>query len=183
MKTSVDTNPEGRIPRRKFLQISAVGAGALGALGGGAGQGVAAQKTPAAPARGARHFRGPYRGDTLNQVAFPMGGIGAGMICLEGTGALSHVSLRNHPELFHEPCLFAAIAFKGAPTLARVVEGPVPARKIFGARGSGNGEGGTTYGLPRFAEASFEARFPFATVTLSDPAVPLEAQVTGWSPL
>jgi len=31
----------------------------------------------------------------LNQVAFPMGGIGAGMICLEGTGALTKFSLRT----------------------------------------------------------------------------------------
>ena len=38
-----------------------------------------------------------------------MGGIGAGMICLEGTGALSHVSLRNKPDVFNEPCVFAAI--------------------------------------------------------------------------
>jgi uncharacterized protein (DUF608 family) len=182
LNTTDDSNEEGRIPRRKFLKISAVGAGALGALGGGAGQSVAAQKTLAAPGRGGRRFRGAYRGDSLNQVAFPMGGIGAGMICLEGTGALSHVSLRNHPELFHEPCLFAAIAFKGAPALARVVEGPVPARKVFGAPGSGNGEGGTTYGLPRFAEAAFEARFPFGTVSLSDPAVPVGVELTGWSP-
>jgi uncharacterized protein (DUF608 family) len=111
-----------------------------------------------------------------------MGGIGAGMICLEGAGALSHVSLRNRPELFNEPCVFAAIAVKGAPALARVVEGPVPARKIFGAPGSGNGEGGTTYGLPRLTQASFEARFPFATVFLSDPGVPLEVELIGWSP-
>jgi len=32
-----------------------------------------------------------------------MGGIGAGMICLEGTGALSHVSIKNKPEIFMNP--------------------------------------------------------------------------------
>ena len=42
-----------------------------------------------------------------------MGGIGAGMICLEGTGALSHVSLRNRPEVFNEPLIFAALCVKG----------------------------------------------------------------------
>ena len=35
-----------------------------------------------------------YSDANLNRIAFPMGGMGAGMICLEGTGALSHVSLR-----------------------------------------------------------------------------------------
>ena len=37
----------------------------------------------------------PFTGAYLDHVAFPLGGIGAGMVCLEGTGALSHVSLRH----------------------------------------------------------------------------------------
>ena len=82
----------------------------------------------------------------------------------------------------HEPCAFAAISIKGLRGSARVVEGPVPARKVFGGAGSGNGEGGATYGLPRFATASFQARFPFATVSLTDPALPLKVELTGWSP-
>src|SRR2546430_14519373 len=93
-------------------------------------------------------------------VAFPLGGIGAGMLCLEGTGALSHVSLRNHPEVFNEPPVFAAISIKGKRKTARVLEGPVPARKLFGPPGTGNGAAGATYGLPRFQKASFKARFP-----------------------
>ena len=39
--------------------------------------------------------------------------MGAGMICLEGTGALSHVSLRHKPEVFNEPCVFAALPREG----------------------------------------------------------------------
>src|SRR5579863_2210236 len=128
------------------------------------------------------NFNGPYRGDHLGQIAFPMGGIGAGMICLEGTGALSHVSIRNRPEIFNEPCIFAAISIRGAQPVARVLEGPVPTRKIFGPAGSAVGSPGTTYGLPRFANASFEARFPFGKVLLDDPSLPLEVEVTGWSP-
>jgi uncharacterized protein (DUF608 family) len=104
------------------------------------------------------------------------------MICLEGTGALSHVSLRNRPEIFNEPCVFAAISVKGVPAAARVLEGPVPKRKIFGPPGTGNGAGGTTYGLPRFAEARFRTQFPFGVVSLADPRMPLEAEIIGWSP-
>ena len=52
---------------------------------------------------GARAFNGLYHREYLNQIAFPMGGIGAGMICLEGTGALSKFSLRNRPDLTNEP--------------------------------------------------------------------------------
>ncbi len=122
-----------------------------------------------------------YRGAQLNRVAFPMGGIGAGMVCLEGTGAFSHVSLRHQPDVFNEPYLMGALYVKGAPT-ARVLEGPVPARKAFGESGSAQGSGHHPYGFPRFAKASFTTRFPFGTVALQDPAMPVAVEATGWSP-
>ncbi|MFO7733871.1 MAG: GH116 family glycosyl-hydrolase, partial [Candidatus Aminicenantes bacterium] len=129
-----------------------------------------------------RAYNGPYEGPHLNRVAFPIGGIGAGMFCLEGTGAVSHVSVRNVLKFFNEPCTFAAITVKGDENVARVLEGPVPGWKLFGAAGTGNGASGTSYGLPRFGKASFLARFPFATIALDDPAVPLDVTLTGWSP-
>jgi uncharacterized protein (DUF608 family) len=177
--------------RRQFLKLSAVTFGAVGALAATAdgATSVSVSSHPAgvrtartASRRGRRGYNMPYSGDNLNRVAFPMGGIGAGMICFEGTGALSHVSLRHHPDVFNEPCVFAAIAVKGKRPLARVLEGPVPTRKLFGPPGAGNGSGGTTYGLPRFANATFTTRFPFATLALTDPQVPLSVDVTGWSP-
>ena len=116
-------------------------------------------------------------------MAFPLGGIGAGMICLEGSGALSHVSLRNRPEVFNEPCTFAAIAIKGPQKIARVLQGPVPGWKLFGTPGSGNGGGRNVASACRGSrEAVFTARFPFATVRLSDSQVPLEVELTAWSP-
>ena len=61
-----------------------------------------------------RHqYNGPYSGEYLNRIAFPIGGLGAGMFCLEGTGAISHMSVRNKPEIFNEPGWFAAICIKG----------------------------------------------------------------------
>jgi hypothetical protein len=108
--------------------------------------------------------------------------MGAGMICLEGTGALSHFSLRHRPEIFNEPCTFAALGIVGRPDLARVLEGPVPGWKLFGSAGTGNGAAGSSFGLPRFRDATFEARFPFASVSLEDKAVPVAVTLTGWSP-
>lgn len=176
---------ESRVPRREFLKRSATTLGAVGTAHLGAAPvadalapGEEAQWTPAPRPT----YDGVYQGARLNRVAFPMGGIGAGMICLEGTGALSQVSIRNQPDVFNAPCMFAAVSVKGARPAARVLEGPVPGWKIFGARGSANGDEGASYGLPRFAGARFKARFPFATVSLSDDAVPLEVQITGWSP-
>ncbi len=74
---------------------------------------VAGQEKQAGGAKVKRGFNQPYQGDFLNRIAFPIGGIGAGMICLEGTGAISHVSVRNGPDVFNEPLMFAAISVGG----------------------------------------------------------------------
>ncbi|RNI37451.1 hypothetical protein EFY79_08635 [Hanamia caeni] len=129
-----------------------------------------------------RKYNGIYQAGYLNRLAFPIGGIGAGMFCLEGTGAISHMSIRNRPEIFNEPSLFAAIEVKGFKNGVKVLEGPVPDWKIFGQRGSGNGDAGSTYGLPRFINAEFETKFPYGYVTLRDSDLPLKSKITGWSP-
>jgi uncharacterized protein (DUF608 family) len=127
-------------------------------------------------------YNGVYKAENLQQVAFPIGGLGAGMFCLEGTGAISHLSVRHNPNIFNEPLMFAAISIKNAPGSARVLEGPVPGWKKFGQRSSGAGAGGTTYGLPRFNQAEFLARFPFGEVRLHDGGIPVDITITGWSP-
>jgi uncharacterized protein (DUF608 family) len=136
-----------------------------------------------------RDFGETYRGEHLTRVAFPLGGLGAGMLCLEGSGALSHLSLRHRPEILSEPLAFAAICLKDPDSnLARVLEGPVPVHKpLFPwhrlvVMGSGSGAPGRSYGLPRLRQAEFEARFPFAQVRLRDPELPLCVSITGWSP-
>lgn len=129
-----------------------------------------------------RGYNEPYRGHYLKRVAFPIGGLGAGMFCLEGTGAISHMSIRNKPEVFHEPSMFAAIAVKGLKNGAKVMEGPVPDWKIFGQKGAGNGASGTIFGLPRFSSAEFTTRFPFGSIKLEEADLPLEIGVVGWSP-
>ncbi len=127
-------------------------------------------------------FNSTYTGSHLNRLAFPLGGMGAGMICLEGTGAISHVSVRNKPDIFNEPGLFAALLVKGVPNGAKVLEGPVPDWKKFGRKDAGNGDTGSTTGLPRFRNTEFLTRFPFGIISLSDPDHPIQAEITGWSP-
>ena len=122
--------------RRDFMRLGVSAAGALGVAGG---NGAFAQNRGSAAGDSAheaqlrRHearvYNGVYEGTRLDQIAFPMGGIGAGMICLEGAGALSHVSLRHRPDMIREPGMFAAIAVKSPEPIARVLEGPVPHRK------------------------------------------------------
>jgi hypothetical protein len=59
--------------------------------------------TSAAPER---EFNGVYAGENLNRIAFPIGGMGSGMFCVEGNGAISHMSVRHKPEVFLEPGIF-----------------------------------------------------------------------------
>jgi uncharacterized protein (DUF608 family) len=177
--------------RREFIRM---GANAAGALSVAAGVGtVAASQTPALAASGSendgsqraesRAYNGAYEGARLEHIAFPMGGFGAGMICLEGAGALSHVSLRHRPDMIREPGVFAAIAVKSPNPIARVLEGPVPQRKrnVDLSRNAIT-EVSAWWGLPRFGHAAFTARFPFGEVALTDDKVPLAVKLTGWSP-
>ncbi len=129
-----------------------------------------------------REYNAAYMDDFLNRVAFPIGGLGAGMFCLEGTGAISHMSIRSKPDVFNEPGLFGAISIKGAKNGAKIVEGIVPDWKRFGQPNTGNGAGGSIFGLPRFESTSFLARFPFATISLEEKDYPLGAEIKGWSP-
>jgi len=126
----------------------------------------------------AHEFNGLFTGENLSHVAFPIGGLGAGMFCLEGTGALGSFSIENKPDVNRCPNVFAAIAWGGA---FRVLEGPVPERKVFGPD-AGNGLSGKNYGLPRFPDCGFLGRFPFAHISLSDDNVPFRVNVTGFSP-
>src|SRR5256885_2268482 len=107
-----------------------VAASALDSISSESGTSRRRRELPTKPSSGVRAFNSIYHGDYLNQIAFPLGGIGAGMFCLEGTGALTKFSLRNRPDLGNEPHAFSAICIKGSRKTARVLEGPVPAWKL-----------------------------------------------------
>jgi uncharacterized protein (DUF608 family) len=134
-----------------------------------------------------RDYNGWYEGEFAPHIAFPLGGMGAGMVCLDGGGALTKVSVRNRPELLHEPFTFAAVSLNTkAGVVARLLEGQVPSWKVTypwpDAPGTGRGQQGKTFGLPRFSNSRFAARFPFCEVELSDPALPIACTLTAWSP-
>lgn len=96
--------------RRNFVKDAVSGAAATAALYSAANiegckpfHGTGSTDTSGREALSGHVYNGPYSGEYLNRPAFPLGGIGAGMICIEGTGALSHFSLRNEPDIFNEP--------------------------------------------------------------------------------
>ena len=182
-------NPLGR---RDFIRLGVTAAGVMG-VGPATAAAVATQSPPCQTSgsqqdnqtreHASRLYNGAYDGARLEHIAFPMGGFGAGMICLEGAGALSRVSLRHRPDMIREPGVFAAIAVKAPKPIARVLEGPVPRRKrSVDLSRNAITEVSSWWGLPRFRNASFTARFPFAEVALTDDDVPLAVTLTGWSP-
>src|SRR5712692_1510839 len=72
------------------------------------------------------------------QVALPIGGIGAGNVCLNASGGLQDFAIRNRPATTafpdgHAPTesAFALLHVKGASPATRLVEGPFPAGRIY----------------------------------------------------
>ncbi len=126
-----------------------------------------------------------FRDKQLDMIAFPMGGMGAGMICLQGRGALGNVSLRHRPDYRLNPNMFSAISVRRHDQwVARVVEAPVADHDVFACAPEGGlgYSAALSYGLPRFSAGSFTSHFPFAQLHLTDDQLPLEVRITGWSP-
>jgi uncharacterized protein (DUF608 family) len=133
-----------------------------------------------------------YRGSNRLQIALPLGGIGAGSICLNGEGALQDFSIRHRPDTTAIPdetgdrvnydSAFALLHIKNTG-ITRMVEGPLPPEKIYdqGLKAQGYRAGGQE-GLPRFRQCSFRGEYPFGYVNLSDEAIPLAVQITGFNP-
>jgi uncharacterized protein (DUF608 family) len=136
-----------------------------------------------------------YRGRHLLQIAMPVGGIGAGNICLNGHGGFQDFSLRQRPftsaiaddwnkptaEKLYENA-FGILHLPGL-NLTRLVEGPLAPEKIYdqGLQAQGYRRGNYE-GFPRFESSVFDAEFPFGHVTMSDPSVPLEVKLTAFNP-
>jgi uncharacterized protein (DUF608 family) len=133
-----------------------------------------------------------FSGENATQVAMPLGGIGAGSVCINGYGGLQDFSIRTRPETTALPAAFssnsaeaafAILHIKGSPSVTKLIEGPFPAFKIFdqGLQGQGLRRGGFE-GFPRFTKCVFEGEYPIGTARLTDNSIPLAVTVTGWSP-
>jgi uncharacterized protein (DUF608 family) len=133
-----------------------------------------------------------FSGDAATQVAMPLGGIGAGSICLNGYGGLQDFSIHERPQTTSLPegfscnspeAAFAVLHVKGSSSVTKLVEGPFPVLKIFdqGLQGQGLRRGGFE-GFPRFRKCTFKGEYPFGEVWLSDSSVPLEVKLTAWNP-
>ena len=123
----------------------------------------------------------------------PVGGLGAGCICVNGSGGLQDFSIRARPETTALPvgftsnspeAAFAMLHIKGATPVTKLVEGPFPPFKIFdqGLQGQGLRRGGSE-GFPRFEKCNFRGEFPFAEIRFADQAIPARRVPRGLEPL
>lgn len=136
---------------------------------------------------------GPQRqftGRQLAGIAFPLGGIGTGTVCLGGRGELRDWEMFNRPDKgCYLPFAFFTIRacpWGGTPVL-RVAQAPPlpPFNGSTHAMNTGTGFGvprDTGAGLPHFQHAVFTGEYPFARIDLSDTAFPLQVGMEAWNP-
>ena len=121
-----------------------------------------------------------YSGDKLQDIGFPLAGIGTGGISLGGRAELKDFELFNQPDKGLDPpyCFFVLrTQAAGQPASTRVLEGVLapPYSGAFGASPLGAG-------LPRMRNVELDAAYPFAAYTLSDPACPLTVRLEAFNP-
>ena len=123
-----------------------------------------------------------YTGRQLDEIAFPLGGIGTGMISLGGWGQLRDFEIFNKPEkgLMFQYTFFTLYAKQGEEqSVTRVLQGPV------GGTYTGTGSGVSRLdgsGLPHMRECKFIGEFPFARLDFSDPNMPLQVSLEAFNP-
>ena len=113
-----------------------------------------------------------YDRDHLYRIALPLGGIGTGTVSLGGRGELRDWEIMNVPAKNFSTVTtgnnapFFAIYVKpqGGKSQTRLLEGPLYSHEFLHYEGRPVNH----HGFPRFADASFDAAYPFGQVNLSD---------------
>src|SRR5579884_2862746 len=122
-----------------------------------------------------------FTGESLREIAFPLGGIGTGTISLGGRGQLRDWEIFNRPGKGKDlPYTFFALyaEAEGEPGVARVLE-----RRILPPYSGGFGlPTGRVSGLPRFQEAVFRGEYPFARIEFFDTALPIQVSLEAFNP-
>jgi non-lysosomal glucosylceramidase len=126
--------------------------------------------------------RQTYRGRQLDEIAFPLGGIGTGSIALGGWGQLRDFEIFNRPSkgLQFQMTFFTLYARRGEEEpVTRVLQGPVGGFLT----GSGSGvDRATGAGLPHMRSCAFTGEFPLARLDFEDPRMPLEVSLEAYNP-
>ena len=128
-----------------------------------------------------------YDREHLYQVALPLGGIGTGTVSLGGRGELRDWEIMNVPGKKYSTVTtgnnapFFAIYAKPqtGEAMTTLLAGPLYPQEYLHYEGRPVNH----HGMPRFADATFEAAYPFGQVHLSDRQLPVKVAVKGFNPL
>src|SRR5437763_1609103 len=138
--------------------------------------------TPSRSAAGPQSSTRSFTGESLREIAFPLGGIGTGTVSLGGRGNLRDWEIFNRPGKGKDlPYTFFALWVRegsGWPD-ARVLERRLlpPYRGGFGVPTA------RVAGLPRLAEATFRGEYPSARIDFHEASLPLEVSLTAFNPM
>jgi uncharacterized protein (DUF608 family) len=122
-----------------------------------------------------------FEGDSLKEIAFPLGGIGTGTVSLGGRGNLRDWEIFNRPgKGVNLPFTFFALHFDDGSgrSAVRVLEGPMTP-PYTGRDGIKRTE---VPGLPRMETARFFGEYPFARVEMTDGDLPLSVTLEAFNP-
>ncbi len=122
-----------------------------------------------------------FSGPSLQQVAFPLGGIGTGTVSLGGRGNLRDWEIFNRPGYgVRLPFTFFALWARphGGQANAWVLERQMLPHFIDG----GGLPPGSVAGLPRLAEATFTGAYPLAHIAFADDFLPLQIELDAFNP-
>jgi len=125
----------------------------------------------------------PYQGRQLNEIAFPLGGIGAGSISLGGRGDLRNWAIFNRPNIGSRlpySWFLVWVQEEGRDPVAKVLESPPGPPYVDDGHGRGLYEIGA--GLPHVASSTFSGEYPFAQVEFQDTTLPVKMSVEAYNP-
>ncbi|MBQ7794704.1 MAG: hypothetical protein IJ366_09350, partial [Clostridia bacterium] len=131
-----------------------------------------------------------YSGEFLNEISFPLGGIGTGSIGLGGDGRLIDWEIFNRPSKgsINGYSHFAIRALQGEKITAAVLNGDITKEYMgqFKQRkftGYGFGPSGQKMcGFPHFKDVEFDGEFPIASVNFKDEKFPADIKMTAFNP-
>ncbi len=124
----------------------------------------------------------PHTGRQLDEIAFPLGGIGTGSISLGGWGQLRDWEIMNRPAkgAGNADAFFTLRVQVGSrEPIVRVLQGPAGDGFVGDGHSAPRGAG---QGLPHFHDVSFAGEFPMATVRLKDRDVPVSVTLEAFNP-
>jgi uncharacterized protein (DUF608 family) len=122
-----------------------------------------------------------FSGKTLSEVAFPLGGIGAGNVSIGGRGQLRDWEIFNRPAKNRIlPYTFFSIWVKEGDneSIARILEArrTPPYSAAFGLSTS------EAAGLPRLQDVRFKGEYPYAYLEFIDNILPVKVSLEAYTP-